>query len=295
MGKISGYYNIREASVVVGLSEAKIRELVEKQRFPQPVKTGNKILWKCEDVIEWVNNKRKVCYIESGRYESKWLNQLIDAGELPEGVVVCDLKQVSNLKNYSHIHFNAGIGGWAYAAKLAGWPKTITLWTIQGKLRETWAEIADLVEELRPIVVVGAQSEKQFGLGNLDYLLDDMENRGYACAATVLPAAGVGSPQKRYTVFACGVAHTHLKRRLHREEKGEFAPTWFLSAMSFWNNSKKWIRFPDGIERPIKPGILPLADRVSSGMGQIRSYGKSMVPQLGAAVLASIRDLIREN
>src|SRR5690606_24998583 len=71
-------------------------------------------------------------YNEFDPYAAQWLRNLIDAGLIPAGDV--DTRSIvdvhpSDLAGYRQCHFFAGIGGWAYAARLAGWPDDRELWT----------------------------------------------------------------------------------------------------------------------------------------------------------------------
>ena len=71
-------------------------------------------------------------YNENDPYASQWLRNLIAAGELPDGHVddrsITDV-QPEDLDGYTQCHFFAGIGGWAYALRLAGWPDDRPVWT----------------------------------------------------------------------------------------------------------------------------------------------------------------------
>ena len=64
-------------------------------------------------------------YNEYDKGAAQWLRELISAGEIPAGHVdersIVDVRP-SDLAGYVQCHFFAGIGGWSYALKLAGWP-----------------------------------------------------------------------------------------------------------------------------------------------------------------------------
>jgi DNA (cytosine-5)-methyltransferase 1 len=64
-------------------------------------------------------------YNEIDPYAAQWLRNLIGAGLIAPGDVdEGDIRDVKpeDLKGYTQCHFFAGIGGWAYALRLAGWP-----------------------------------------------------------------------------------------------------------------------------------------------------------------------------
>lgn len=71
-------------------------------------------------------------YNEIDPYCAAWLRNLIDAGHIARGDVdERDIRAVSadEIGGYTQAHFFAGIGGWAYALRLAGWPDSRSVWT----------------------------------------------------------------------------------------------------------------------------------------------------------------------
>ncbi|MFC5039239.1 DNA cytosine methyltransferase [Tianweitania sediminis] len=120
--------------------------------------------------------------------------------------------QPDDLRGYSQCHFFAGIGGWSYAARLAGWPDSRLLWTgscpcqpfsVAGKgegqndERHLWPVFFDLIRACRPDVVMGEQVAAAVGKDWLDGVSADLEGIGYACGATVVPACAVDAPHRR--------------------------------------------------------------------------------------------------
>jgi len=64
-------------------------------------------------------------YNEFDPHAAAWLRELISAGHIAPGDV--DERSITEVKpdeimGYTQHHFFAGIGGWSYAARLAGWP-----------------------------------------------------------------------------------------------------------------------------------------------------------------------------
>jgi DNA (cytosine-5)-methyltransferase 1 len=53
-----------------------------------------------------------------------------------------------------------------------------------------------------------------------------------------------------------------------------------------WDSSE-WITCIDGKQRPIKPGILPLAHGVPNRVGAVRGAGNAIVPQVAAEFVKS--------
>ena len=63
-------------------------------------------------------------YNDNDPFVCRWLENLIVAGHIANGDVDCrpiEKVQPSDLEGYTQCHFFAGIGGWSYALRLAGW------------------------------------------------------------------------------------------------------------------------------------------------------------------------------
>jgi len=154
-------------------------------------------------------------YNEIDPYAAQWLRNLIDAGHIAPGVVdersIHDVKP-SELKGYTQCHFFAGLGGWSYALRRAGWADDRPVWTgscpcqpfssagLAGGFadeRHLWPFFHFLIEECGPGVVFGEQVASKDGLAWLDLVQTDLEGAGYAFGAVDLCAAGVGAPHIR--------------------------------------------------------------------------------------------------
>jgi DNA (cytosine-5)-methyltransferase 1 len=65
-------------------------------------------------------------YNEFDPHAAAWLRELIKAGHIAPGDVdersIEDVRP-DDLRGYTQCHFFAGIGGWAHALDLAGWPR----------------------------------------------------------------------------------------------------------------------------------------------------------------------------
>ena len=162
-------------------------------------------------------------YNEFDPFAAAWLRELIKAGHIPAGEVdERDMREVhpDDLRGFTQHHFFAGIGGWAYAARLAGWPDDRPLFTgsppcqpfsSAGKqlgakddrhLAPHWLE---LVRAVRPPFVAGEQVAAAVNKDAwLDDLLDALEAEDYATGAIVLPACGIGAPHIRQRIFFVG-------------------------------------------------------------------------------------------
>lgn len=154
-------------------------------------------------------------YNEFDPYAAQWLRNLISAGHIPHGDVdersITDV-QPGDLSGYTQCHFFAGIGGWALAARLAGWPDDRELWTgsppcqpfsVAGAQRGTdderhlWPHLFRLIRARRPAVAMGEQVAAAVGAHWLDGVHADLEGIGYACGAAVVPACAVDAPHRR--------------------------------------------------------------------------------------------------
>jgi DNA (cytosine-5)-methyltransferase 1 len=154
-------------------------------------------------------------YNELDPHAAAWLRELIKAGHIPAGDVdersIEDVRP-DDLRGYHQHHFFAGIGGWAYALRLAGWPDDQRVWTgscpcqpfsAAGKgtgfedERHLWPAWQHLIAQCRPSVVFGEQVEGAVRKGWLDRVVSDLEGCGYAVGAAVLQASSVDAPHKR--------------------------------------------------------------------------------------------------
>src|SRR5262245_26122397 len=158
-------------------------------------------------------------YNENDPYAAQWLRNLIAAGHIAVGDV--DERSIlavrpDDVRAYRQCHFFAGIGGWSYALRLAGWDDARPVWTgscpcqpfsVAGKNaggkdeRHLWPHWFSLIRECRPGMVFGEQVNAAIGWGWLDAVLGDLEAEGYAAGACVLGAHSVGAPHIRQRVW----------------------------------------------------------------------------------------------
>ena len=167
---------------------------------------------------------------------AEWLRTLIDAGHIAPGEVdersILDVR-ADELSGFTQCHFFAGIGGWSYALRLAGWPDDKPVWTGsppcqpfsvagEGKgaddARHLAPKFAGLVGAARPEVLFGEQVASSAVFGKvagkakrriarapewawLDDLSDRLEAAQYAVGASDIPAAGIGAPHIRQRTF----------------------------------------------------------------------------------------------
>jgi DNA (cytosine-5)-methyltransferase 1 len=244
-------------------------------------------------------------YNEIDPYAAHWLRNLIAAGLIPDGEVderSIEVVEAADLRQFRQCHFFAGIGGWAYAARLAGWPDDRELWT--GSLpcqpysvgglqrghddpRDLWSHQIRLVRECRPLCWMGEQVAAAIGKGWLDRLFDDLEAIGYACGATVVQACAVGAPHQRDRLWAVadriGARGEGLEPGGSAARPGQWnwrgeADLFAVAANPFGAG-----RWPEPLVRRMADGLPGRLDRVRA----IKGYGNAIVPQVAAEVIAA--------
>jgi len=174
-------------------------------------------------------------YNENDPYAAAWLRNLIAAGHIAPGDV--DERSIADVSGsspsaYRQCHFFAGIGGWSYALRLAGWPDDRPVWTGScpcqpfsnaGKRAGTddpchlWPEWFRLIRQCRPATIFGEQVASRAGLAWFDAVSADLEGAGYAVGAADLCAAGVGAPHIRQRLYF--VANAPDRERGDRESE----------------------------------------------------------------------------
>lgn len=158
-------------------------------------------------------------YNEYDPKAAAWLRELIRAGQIAPGFV--DERSITEVdpeyvKLFTQAHFFAGIGGWSYALRLAGWADDRPCWTgsppcqpfsnagkqkAQADARHLWPVFFKLIRECQPPAVFGEQVEAAIRTGWLDDLQDDLEAENYATGKIVLPACSVGAPHIRQRIW----------------------------------------------------------------------------------------------
>lgn len=156
---------------------------------------------------------RGAYYNEFDPYAAQWLRNLIKAGLIADGEVdersIVDVRG-DDLRGFAQCHFFAGIGGWSYALRLAGWPDDRSAWTgscpcqpfsAAGKMerfadeRHLWPTWVRLIRERGPATVFGEQVASATEW--LRLVRGDLEALGYAVGAMPIEAAGAGAPHRR--------------------------------------------------------------------------------------------------
>ena len=178
-----------------------------------------------------------IYYNEFDPKAATWLWELIDMGLIGRGIVddrsIIDV-DYRDLYGFDQHHFFAGIGGWSYALRLAGWPDDQPVWTASlpcqpfsaagkrlGKAdeRHLLPHFLELVKQCKPDVIFGEQVERAVAHGWLDDLQTTMEAENYTVGHCVLGAHSIGAAHVRQRLY--WVADSENKRR---ESKPDFEP-----------------------------------------------------------------------
>lgn len=182
-------------------------------------------------------------YNDNDPYVCRWLENLILFRHIPAGIVdsrPIQEVQPSDVKGFTQCHFFAGIGGWAYALRLAGWPDDKAVWTgscpcqpfsVAGKgkgekdERHLWPYFRGLIRECVPPVCFGEQVASKAGRKWLHRVASDLEAMEYAVGYVDLCAAGVGAPHIRQRLWwVAESANPRLQIRPGGKRETEKAP-----------------------------------------------------------------------
>lgn len=164
-------------------------------------------------------------YNEFDPFAAAWLRELIKDGLIADGEVdERSIKDVAgaDLAGFTQCHFFAGIGGWSYALRLAGWSDDRSVWTGscpcqpfsaagarkgEADERHLWPEFRRLIAECDPAIIFGEQVASPAGRGWFSRVRTDLEDMERAVAAADLCSAGVRAPHIRQRL--CWVAYAN--------------------------------------------------------------------------------------
>jgi DNA (cytosine-5)-methyltransferase 1 len=239
-------------------------------------------------------------YNENDPKAAAWLRELIKAGLIAPGDVdersITEVR-ASELVHYSQCHFFAGIGGWSYALRLAGWPDDRPVWTgscpcqpfsdagkglAEKDPRHLWPVWRELIREGQPAVCFGEQVASAKGRKWLSGVFADLEAMGYRRAGADLCAAGVAAPHRRQRLF--WVAYAHGARFTHFEGRPR-------STYEAWRKISPSHAFNGGVHRRVPaPGFCPVVNGVSAMPFAVFGYGNAIVPQVAAEFIEACEE-----
>lgn len=235
-----------------------------------------------------------VYYNEFDQKAAAWLRQLIKSGLIANGEVdersIVDVRG-SDLAGFAQCHFFAGIAGWSYALRIAGWPDEKPVWTgscpcqpfsnsgeknRQSDERHLCPDFARLIGECKPAIVFGEQVETAIPAGWLDDAFDDLEAKAYACASTVLTARGAGARHERKRIY--WVAKSLCEGPQGSNETGKGLRITAGASPAECGDRGVYARIlhePDALS-------VRKTDGLSRGVGFVHGFGNAIVPQVAA-------------
>lgn len=178
-------------------------------------------------------------YNEIDSFAADWLRNLMKEGLIPLGYV--DERSVTEVRpeeidGFTSWHFFAGIGGWAYALRLAGWPDDRPVVTgscpcqpfsVAGKRKGTaderhlWPEMRRLIGGIKPAIAIGEQVASKDGREWLAGVQTDLEALGFEFGAADLCSAGIAAPNIRQRLYWVAKSRfEHERRRLPGSSEG---------------------------------------------------------------------------
>lgn len=176
-------------------------------------------------------------YNEFDPKAAAWLRQLIKNGVIADGEVdersIIEV-QANDIRGFTQHHFFAGIGGWSYSLRLAGWADdrpvcTASLpcqpFSVAGAQkgvddeRHLLPHFIELVKQCNFQTIFGEQVPGAIKHGWLDDLCTEMEREKYAVGSIVLTAAGTGAPHIRQRLY--WVADSSKQRQQGQRELGQ--------------------------------------------------------------------------
>lgn len=258
------------------------------------------------------------------------LRETMADGLISEGIVderdIADIRP-EELAGYDRVHLFAGIGGFEFAARLAGWPTGVQLWTggfpcqpfsVAGLRsgaadhRYLWPELYRLIRGGRPEFVLvenvpAIDSEPDLVL---DRVLVDLEACGYETWTAEIPACAVDAAHKRTRVWIAGALDNRNGAGLQERgdlagnarSEGATAERGGACAVGGWQRQCTpsaagagdvgWIACYDGKFRRLPLRFLDpsrvLADGLPSRYLALHGLGNSIVPQVASQVMRAM-------
>ena len=252
--------------------------------------------------------KKWAYYNEHDKFAAEWIRQLMRDGLIMEGEV--DERSIedvlpSEVDGFIRCHWFAGIAGWDYALRLAGWPDNKPVWTgscpcqpfsTSGKgkgvndERHLWPAFYHLISQRKPPVVFGEQVASISGRQWFAGVQADMEASGYRCAGANLCAAGESKPHLRQRLF--WTADTYSKLYFGKDMPGNRWPgAGAAIRRAAKDQQKRYRRFDELFAMGIgeRANSYTEARAVLYGlpnvMDLLRGAGNAICPEVGATFI----------
>lgn len=268
-----------------------------------------------------------VYYNEIDPYCVQWLSNLMKAKLIPHGDI--DTRSIEDvrpdeLRGYTQCHFFAGLGGWAFALALAGWPDGRPVWTgscpcqpfsAAGKRagftdeRHLWPSWQHLIAQCDPSTIFGEQVASATDW--LGLVCGDLENLGYAMGFNHIEAASAGADHRRDRLWFVADASSRRFSEPRERQVQQSRRTEIVSASDVGNvadapcelphgrrdigktrrgehsNASAWVIGQDGKARRVEPSICLLAHGVPARVGKLRALGNAIDPRPAAAFISA--------
>jgi DNA (cytosine-5)-methyltransferase 1 len=245
-------------------------------------------------------------YNEFDPKAAAWLRELVKRNLIAPGEVdersIAEI-QPSDLNGFVQCHFFAGIGGWSYALRLAGWPDDQPVWTgscpcqdfsLAGKQagfegdRDWWPTWKRLIEVGAPHFLFGEQVDDSPEW--IDRTANDLEALDYTFGACVVPAYTVGILQERSRFFfGAHAAGKHGRSHDRVVAGGIGGPSLTVGRLFGPLVSGGWWQTDAGAER------LPTLCRNFNGLSTIlRGFGNAIVPEVAAEFIRAFMEAKEE-
>lgn len=232
-------------------------------------------------------------YNEIDKHAARWLRELIKRDLIAPGDV--DERSITDvapddLDGYTQCHFFAGIGGWSYALRLAGWPDDRPVWTgscpcqpfsSAGKNlgmsdeRHLWPAFRWLIAKRKPSIVFGEQVASSLGRFWLAGVRSDLEAMGHRCGAADLCAAGIGTLHIRQRLWWCAHSDSVRPQRIGagQIERG----AWSEQQLTRLLRDQARLAVPTGKNRRLADGLSR----------RLAGFGNAIVPQVAAEFISA--------
>lgn len=230
---------------------------------------------------------RTVCFVEREAACIELLAARMEEGRLAPAPVWSDLKTFD---------------GTAWRGKVdlvaAGYP--CQPFSVAGKglaekdERHLWPDVARIIEEVYPTVVVLENVQGHVRRG-LEQVLRDLEGMGFNAEWGVYAASSAGAPHRRNRVFILAYTERQFLREQSRRGRGENRPDSVqpsvVSEAVAWPPGPEgdWSQVPEYLWPATEPNLRGVVDGVPVELDQLRALGNAVVPQQCALAL---RDLI---
>jgi DNA (cytosine-5)-methyltransferase 1 len=244
-----------------------------------------------------------ILYTDIDPFCFEWIRGLFDSGQLPDGIILrSDVREIDPalLSEIDQAHFFAGIGGWAYAIELAGWPRDWPVWTgscpcqpwsVAGRgkreddERHIWPAWFRIIRECEPPIIFGEQVASPAARAWFDIVSADLESTGYAVGSANLCACGVGAPHIRQRLYWVAISGSIGQERFaDAKSETRSKPRSFLCGNHYFWEDKEWLSGRDGKFRPAEPSSFPLAHGLPRSLGRLRPWERKLAEVAGADV-----------